>query len=471
MKNIFLILVSISLLPILSLGQDSIPPEIKLLKKYVQYPSEQYKEKDAGLFFMKECERRGLHTRILHDNDSSFNFIASLYPLSAGKPNIIFLNHIDVVPPGDSASWTYPPYSGIIKDRVLWGRGSIDNKGMAVAQLFATSQFIELAKENDLPYNVTILSVCGEETDGHNGAMLVVEEFLKELNPFFVLGEGGSGVKNIIKSKPDKIVFGISTVEKTKIILALSIDIPSSGHGSVPPKEYALKETIFALEKVLKEKPKIEYNRTSVRALKTLGKHETGIAGFVQKHFTFLIFRPLVKREIKKDPIVLSFFSNTITLTKLVIPEGTENMITNKATAIFDCRLLPGEDPQRFIRRINRLVKDDRVQCKIVSEVISGPQTKNNEMFRHMSNAIDSIYKGAIVVDMIFPATTDNNFFRDKGIPVFGVFPACFDNEELMSIHSSNEKIHFERVRSAIEIYRLFLSNYLKPRTSAASSK
>ncbi len=41
----------------------------------------------------------------------------------------MFAGHTDVVPPGNEAAWTHPPFSGEIDDGVLYGRGAVDVKG------------------------------------------------------------------------------------------------------------------------------------------------------------------------------------------------------------------------------------------------------------------------------------------------------------------------------------------------------
>ena len=443
-------------------GQTDIPEYATVLSQYIQFPSEQYKEKQAGLFFMEMCKKKGLVAEVLTDEDTAFNFIASVYPLSEKKPNIILLNHIDVVPPGDTTRWKFPPYGGVIQDRIIWGRGAIDDKGMAVAQLFAISEFTNICKYKELPFNISILCVAGEETDGYTGAKQVSDRFLEKLNPFLILGEGGSGIKGLIRSDPEKKVFGISTAEKSKVILHLEMDLKSSGHGSVPPNEYAMKEMIFALEKLLKKKPEIQYEMISVRALKTLGKEEKGIKGFIQRNFTFVFFKPLAKREIKKDPMLLSFFANTITFTNLIIPEASDNQISQTVKATFDCRLLPGTKTDKFIRNVNRWIKDPRVKVRVSYEVRSAPKTDSPEYFKILSNSIKEVHPGATVVSMIFPATTDNNFFREKGIPVFGISPSCFSEQEITSIHNLNENISFESIESSIAVYKKFLENMMK---------
>jgi len=71
---------------------------------------------------------------------SARGFSSSIYEYVKGKPNLIakvgngrpilILNgHTDVVPPGDSSRWTYPPLSGRIIEGKVYGRGSTDMKG------------------------------------------------------------------------------------------------------------------------------------------------------------------------------------------------------------------------------------------------------------------------------------------------------------------------------------------------------
>jgi succinyl-diaminopimelate desuccinylase len=86
---------------------------------------------------------------------------------SAG-PHLLFNGHTDVVPPGDAALWTHPPFAAEIADGVLYGRGAADMKsGIAafVAALAAApaDARISLAITND------------EEADGVNGTARLLE--------------------------------------------------------------------------------------------------------------------------------------------------------------------------------------------------------------------------------------------------------------------------------------------------------
>ena len=87
---------------------------------------------------------------------------------------ILLMNHQDVVEA--SGAWKYPPFSGTIADRKLWGRGTLDTKGGLWAMLQAAN---ELAETDFVPQNdVYFMSGCNEETDG-SGAEEISAELQK----------------------------------------------------------------------------------------------------------------------------------------------------------------------------------------------------------------------------------------------------------------------------------------------------
>ncbi|MCI0605942.1 peptidase [bacterium] len=83
---------------------------------------------------------------------------------SGGGRSLILNGHVDVVPPGDPQSWIDGPWSGIVRDGKLYGRGACDMKGGLVAGIAAirTLQKMGLRLRGD----VMIQCVTGEETGG-----------------------------------------------------------------------------------------------------------------------------------------------------------------------------------------------------------------------------------------------------------------------------------------------------------------
>ncbi len=102
---------------------------------------------------------------------------------SSGR-NLCFAGHLDVVPPGDAASWQHPPFSAHKDNEFIWGRGAVDMKG-------ALSAFITAASNATTAESISLLLTSDEEGIATNGTIKVVE-WLKahqETIDFCVVGE------------------------------------------------------------------------------------------------------------------------------------------------------------------------------------------------------------------------------------------------------------------------------------------
>jgi len=101
----------------------------------------------------------GVKSRVIGSPEGQDNLVTT----GPGK-DLLLCGHVDVVPALGSG-WKNPPFSGIIDDQYVYGRGSTDMKGGCAAILSACERFLETA--SDLPANLVF--VCDEETGGENG--------------------------------------------------------------------------------------------------------------------------------------------------------------------------------------------------------------------------------------------------------------------------------------------------------------
>lgn len=441
---------------------DTVPYSALLLSEYIQYESVTGNEKPAGEFFAGVAEKKGLIVEVFTDEIDSYNFAASLYPLSLNKPNIIFLNHIDVVEAENGDLNKYPPFSGTIAEGKVWGRGAIDNKGHAVMQLLAISEFVELAAENDLPYNITMLSVSGEETGGAKGAKIITNEYLDVLNPVVVYGEGGIGLPGLLHNKPDKKVFGISVAAKRSLWLELTLDMNISGHGSVPPVDYTLKEKVKSLERVVKRNQRriVRLTDPALDMFYKIGQLEGGIRGMLLRNIR--LFRPIVIPQMKKDEIVYALISNTVTITGFSAQPGPPNIIPNRTKAVLDCRLLPETSTEEFIEKIKKWLNNDQIEIEILHEGLDAPATKPEKFYYLMEEALKEYYPSAAVISILSPASYDNTYFRAKGIPAYGMLPIFLNIDHLSSIHNVNERMPIDFLEKGVDVHRVLLSILFK---------
>jgi carboxypeptidase PM20D1 len=445
---------------LLSEPSDS-PAPAETLSQYLQFASQTGSEKQAGAYLANVGAALGLHVQVFTAEEDSYNFAASLYPLNQGKPNIILLNHIDVVPASETTEhWDYPPYTGMVTDSMIYGRGALDNKGAAVMQLYAVAHYIAAAQEKELPYNVTLLAVSSEETGGRLGAKIMSEEYFSLLNPAVILGEGGAGVSGILPSDAQKKIFGIEINHKSSLSLRLHLALRSSGHGSVPPRRYTNKMMVASLHKLMERKPKITFTEPARIMFKAFGRLEGGFKGLVLRHP--LLFKPLLTAYVRKNPVLQALVTNTVTVTHIENPPQSPNQISQEITVVLDCRLLPGTDEEKFIRSLKRTYSNTDIEVEVLSKAVAAPHTNpENIFFEKLAAAVKTVYPKAAAIPILAPASNDNNYFRVQGAPVFGLTPIYMDEALLSSIHNSNERIPLRALHEGLAVYKDFLRRAL----------
>src|SRR6266567_3836493 len=87
--------------------------------------------------------------------------IENLYArIGDAAPHLMFAGHTDVVPPGDEAKWTHPPFASEIADGVLYGRGAVDMKGAIAAKIAAVLDYLAA---NEKPKGSISFLITGDE--------------------------------------------------------------------------------------------------------------------------------------------------------------------------------------------------------------------------------------------------------------------------------------------------------------------
>ena len=183
-------------------------------------------EKAAADFLRGILEREGFTVTVWEPVPGKVNLIARLAGTGKKRP-MILLHHMDVVP-ASRAFWSVDPFGGEVKDGYVWGRGTIDTKGLGIAELVAV---LTLKRQGiTLDRDIILLATSDEEIGGVLGAGDVTKHHLDALlNAEFVLNEGGSiTTDNAGKS----LYYGVLTAEKSPFWLEV-IARGTPGHGSI----------------------------------------------------------------------------------------------------------------------------------------------------------------------------------------------------------------------------------------------
>ncbi|MFN3687245.1 succinyl-diaminopimelate desuccinylase [Salinarimonas sp.] len=116
--------------------------------------------------------------------------VENLYArIGTGAPVLVLAGHTDVVPPGDEARWTHPPFSGEIVDGVLYGRGAVDMKGGIGAMVAGALRFLDA--NPDFSGSIAFLITGDEEGPAINGTVKLLDWALARGERFdaCILGE------------------------------------------------------------------------------------------------------------------------------------------------------------------------------------------------------------------------------------------------------------------------------------------
>jgi len=101
------------------------------LSRIIQVPAFSTTEKDRIALLKRLCEEAGMEDLWIDGLGSLLGRVGS------GSRKIVFDAHIDTVTVGDESQWKTPPFSGLIKDGLVYGRGASDQLGGAASMITA----------------------------------------------------------------------------------------------------------------------------------------------------------------------------------------------------------------------------------------------------------------------------------------------------------------------------------------------
>jgi acetylornithine deacetylase/succinyl-diaminopimelate desuccinylase-like protein len=356
----------------------------------------------------------------------------------AGKA-ILMLHHMDVVP-ADRAQWKTDPFTPTIQGDDLWGRGAMDMKGQGIAQLVS---FLMLKRQKvPLTRDVILLAEPDEEVGGALGARWMIANHYAELDPEYVLDEGGFGSADLFA--PNKMVYGISVAEKKIVWLKLRAE-GVAGHGSQPTDTNPNDRLVKALARLLGPDGARPVQANDGRSAKSLALQpsvldmmQAKVGAFAQNKFT---------NAIQHSTISLTWFRSGVGDPPKI------NVIPSVAEAGLDCRVLPGTTRDQWIAEIGRRLGDPAIKIELINESDDPVVTTNDApLYRNLEAAIKRKHPEAIVTPILIPYGTDSNAFRPRGVKSYGIFPALLPADVVSSMHGDGEHVSLTSVREGAQV-------------------
>jgi acetylornithine deacetylase/succinyl-diaminopimelate desuccinylase-like protein len=375
------------------------------------------------------------------------NLVARLRGRARGKKPILVMAHLDVVD-APRQDWTTAPFTFVERDGFFYGRGTMDDKDEAAIW---TATLIRLHREGFVPdRDLVLLLTADEEAGSHNGVDFLLRNHRASIDAAFALNEGGGGV---LKGGR-RLSHSLQASEKTYQNFELST-VNSGGHSSLPRPDNAIYQLAAALARLEAHRFPLrltEVTRAFFERTATIESPETASA------MRALLRNPADAAADARLSASTEYNARLRTTCVTTRIEGghADNALPQRARAIVNCRLMPGDPPGDVLAGLRRVVGDAGVSIRqtFAAEGVD-PSPLVPEILGPVEEITAQLWPGVPVIPTMGTTATDGFYLRRAGIPVYGV-SGVFDDVGDIRAHGRDERLHETWFYDGLEFcYRL----------------
>lgn len=429
---------------------------VETLSKAVQFQTVSYQDRskmnmiefDRFISFLEQIFPE-VHQNLELEKVNGYALIYKWVGSDSTKPPIGLTSHYDVVPvlEGTEQNWEQDPFSGKIADGKIWGRGTLDDKIGVIGILEAAEH---LLKEGFQPErDLYLMFGHDEEIGGDEGASKIVSTLNDRGIQFaFVLDEGGAIVENMVPGVEQPVgVVGVS--EKGSATAELMIE-GSGGHSSQPKDRTNIGRIASAISKL-----------ESTQFPADLQGPGEDLFEFVAPEMSFgmkyvfankFVFEPIIEKILLQQPASAALIRTTIAPT--IFRAGEQyNALPEKASAIINLRLMPGDSLEEVKTYIEKTIDDDEIKVTIEGTEASGVSDVDSWHFKTIQQSAKNVYDDAVIAPYLMFAGSDAKHYDSIAENTYRFLPAQLTSDDLSRMHGTNEQISIENYLNAIRFY------------------
>ncbi len=374
-------------------------------------------------------------------------------------------SHYDVVPvePGTEADWDHPPFSGNQAAGFVWGRGAMDMKGMLVCLLAAANDLISEGVSIDRPF---VLAIGGdEETGGERGAARISQALWEEGVRFHsFLDEGAVIATNAFPGITGPAAL-VGLAEKGYVDTEIVISAPG-GHSMNPPGHSAaglLAEVIRFIE----VHPRPTRMPDTIEAM--LQALSTKTRGPMRAVLRFRrLLRPVLRRVLAGAGPARPLVQSTQAVTMLA-GSAAPNVLPQRARAVVNSRLLPGDSVEQEVARIRSLSSRalrrygaaDSLEVRILEDSMANdpiPAAPADERLELIRTCISQEWPEAFLCPYITTGSTDSKHYARLCPAIYRIMPVKVSLSETARMHATNERFPISELPKLYRFFRSYLS-------------
>lgn len=368
-----------------------------------------------------------------------------------GHPAVL-MAHYDVVAATEEG-WQHPPFSAHIAgdgdDALIWGRGTLDDKGSMAAILEAVESSI--AAGIVPAHDIYLCFGHNEETAGDGARIMVDTLEARGIRPAFVSDEGGAVVEGIFPGVDDPIAV-VGVAEKGIMTLTMTVD-QDGGHASTPPRMTATVRLARAIVALNRKPFPGRFTATNIEMIRTLGAHARGPLRFA---FTQLwLTKPLLLAVFGRLGDETRAITRTTQAVTMLQGAAAENALAERARAVVNIRVAVGSSVAEAVEHVRKAVNDPLVTIDIdrpSEPSIVSPTT--GPAWQLMRASIEQTYPGTIVTPYVMLGASDSRHFTRISDSVYRFSPFEMSKDERGTLHAKNERMRIATWLRGIDFYR-----------------
>jgi acetylornithine deacetylase/succinyl-diaminopimelate desuccinylase-like protein len=423
---------------------------ITLCQEMIRIPSVNHgeglgDEKAMAEYVAKKLTEVGIKSELIETAPNRVNVVAKVEGADQNRPGLVLHGHIDVVP-ANAADWSVDPFSGVIKDGFIWGRGAVDMKDMD-AMILATVRMWQRIGYKP-PRNILLVFFADEEAGSNYGSRWLVKhrpeifdgysEAVSEVGGFSVTITGEHRLY-LIEAAQKGIQWMKLTAKGT------------AGHGSFINQDNAVTKISDAVARIgAYEWPQLE--------TKTSNFFFRKIAELTGDKYDPKNFKPLLRHLGDAVRMLGATISNTANPTMLEAGYKV-NVIPQSASAMVDGRFLPGHENQ--LQETIKKLAGDEIEIEILTQDIALEVEFAGPLVKAMCDAISGEDSAGIPVPYLMSGGTDNKALHDLGIVGYGFSPLKLpkDLDFFALFHGVDERVPIDGLKFGVRVLYEFLEN------------
>ena len=310
---------------------------------------------------------------------------------------LLLVAHMDVVGV-DRSKWAVDPFAAVIKDGYLYGRGSIDDKGMLAANLAA---FIALKRSNArLNRDVIFLATADEEQGGDASIKILISKYWDKFAAGYALNEGGE-----VFLKNGRVQYVAVQASEKVAMNVMAVARGTSAHASRPTKDNAVVHLSAAVAKIGAYSAPAHFTTIVRRYFEQLAAIEPDELGKWMRVLDTEDRGEHAQKVVSEaSPLWNSMMRDTVAPTML--SAGVRNnVIPAEARANLNIRLIPGDTIDVLLAALTKLVNDPQIKFEVQPDagLAAPPSSLESDFYATISKvAASAIWKrssAAVSVD------------------------------------------------------------------------